>query len=253
MTATSSFVRDGVRIAYEVAGEGAPIVLVHGFASSRTTNWRVTSWVDTLTRAGLRIAMLDNRGHGDSDKPHNPAAYGDETMAADVLGLMDHLELERPFLMGYSMGAYISVKVLTLAPERIRAAVLGGIGERSITASTAHAERIAAALEAPTAEAVTDPLAKTYRVFADSQNADRLALAACIRFRRPAFEEAVLGRIDVPVLVATGDKDEGMGAPGPFADLFARGEAMVIPNRDHMRATGDPAFKSAALAFLGRQ
>jgi len=74
---------DGVRIAYDIAGEGAPIVLVHGFGASRVQNWRAPGWYETLTGAGYRVIALDCRGHGESDKPHDSAFYGESTMASD--------------------------------------------------------------------------------------------------------------------------------------------------------------------------
>src|SRR5690348_7696309 len=74
----------GLRLAYEVDGEGAPIVLVHGFASSRVTNWKSTSWYRALTEAGRQVIAMDVRGHGESDKPHDPAAYDEGELERDV-------------------------------------------------------------------------------------------------------------------------------------------------------------------------
>ena len=87
------FDSDGVRLHYEVHGpdSGAPIVLVHGFASHYRLNWVGTRWQETLTGAGFRVIGLDCRGHGDSDKPHDTRAYETPVMAADVERLLDHL------------------------------------------------------------------------------------------------------------------------------------------------------------------
>src|SRR4051794_2144986 len=98
----------GLRLAYDVEGEGPAIILVHGFASSRATNWKGPGWYTTLTKAGRRVIALDVRGHGESDKPHEVAAYDEGELARDVVRLMDHLELERPDVMGYSMGGFIT-------------------------------------------------------------------------------------------------------------------------------------------------
>jgi pimeloyl-ACP methyl ester carboxylesterase len=109
-----SFLSDGVRIAYLDEGprDGTPIVLVHGFASNARVNWVTTGWVATLTGAGHRVIALDNRGHGASEGPHDPAQYGTAThMAEDVRRLMDHLGIERADVMGFSMGAWIAAKI----------------------------------------------------------------------------------------------------------------------------------------------
>src|SRR5512140_2436116 len=112
--------------------EGAPIVLVHGFASTKETNWLAPGWIDTLTRAGRRAIALDDRGHGKSTKLYDPARYHSAIMAEDVRALMDHLGLPRADLMGYSMGARI-VAVLALAhPDRVRRIVIGGLGIRLV-------------------------------------------------------------------------------------------------------------------------
>ncbi|TMG28025.1 MAG: alpha/beta fold hydrolase, partial [Chloroflexi bacterium] len=96
------FDSDGVRLHYEVHGpeSGAPIVLVHGFASHYRLNWVGTRWQETLTGAGFRVIGLDCRGHGDSDKPHDPRAYETPVMAADVERLLDHLGIESAHYLG---------------------------------------------------------------------------------------------------------------------------------------------------------
>src|SRR3954452_22137721 len=103
------FHSDGLRIAYVVllppAGEAEPVVLVHGFASNHAVNWVNTLWTKTLGHAGFRVVALDNRGHGQSQKLYEPAAYHTAIMAEDARALLDHLGLERADVMGYSMGA----------------------------------------------------------------------------------------------------------------------------------------------------
>src|SRR6202034_3261604 len=109
-------------------GQGEPIMLVHGFASNKEVNWVYPGWVTALTRAGRRVIALDNRGHGQSTKLYEPAAYHSAVMAEDVRALMDHIGLPRADVMGYSMGARITAFLALAHPDRVRAAVLGGLG-----------------------------------------------------------------------------------------------------------------------------
>src|ERR1700752_494786 len=127
-----SFSHDGVDIAFLDQGEGEPIVLVHGFASNKEVNWVVPGWIATLTGAGRRAIALDNRGHGASSKLYEPAAYRSQIMAEDVRALLDHLGLPRADVMGYSMGARITAYMALAHPERVRSAVLGGLGIRLV-------------------------------------------------------------------------------------------------------------------------
>ena len=131
-----SFSSDGVRIAYiDVAPQGGPeadrgepILLIHGFASNHAVNWVNTMWVTALSRAGRRVIALDNRGHGKSEKLYDPAAYDSYIMAEDAIRLLDHLDIARADVMGYSMGARISAHLALVHSERVRALLLGGLG-----------------------------------------------------------------------------------------------------------------------------
>src|SRR5271170_6869079 len=127
------FSSDGVRIAYiDAAPEGSdlgePILLIHGFASSHRINWVNPRWVDTLSKAGRRVIAFDNRGHGRSEKLHDPAAYASDLMAQDAANLLDHLSIARADVMGYSMGARIASFLALAEPWRVRSMILGGLG-----------------------------------------------------------------------------------------------------------------------------
>ena len=108
---------DGVTIHYEVFGKGKPIVLVHGFASSLQDNWVNTGWIDTLTPV-RQVVALDCRGHGESQKPHDPEAYAGDAMCDDVIAVMDHLDIARADLFGYSMGGGVALRLLAAHPKR---------------------------------------------------------------------------------------------------------------------------------------
>jgi pimeloyl-ACP methyl ester carboxylesterase len=246
------FTHDDVEIAFLDEGEGEPIVLVHGFASNKEINWVYPGWVTTLTRAGRRVIALDNRGHGASAKLYDPAAYHSAVMAEDVRALLDHLGLNRADVMGYSLGARNTAFLALAHPDRVRAAVLGGLG-MGLVEAVGDPEAIARALEAPTLAEVSNPAGYMYRAFAEKTHSDLRALAACIRGARQTMSRHDVGRIAVPVLVAVGSNDQVAGSPEGLAALIPGAQALVIPGRDHMVAVGDRAFKAGVVDFLARR
>ena len=247
-----TFQADGFTLAYQTFGEGKPVLCIHGFASSAKVNWIDTGWVETLTAAGYCAIVLDNRGHGASEKPHDPEAYYPSDMARDAVALLDHLQIKRAAVLGYSMGARIAAFMACEHEDRIACAIFGGMGMNLIN-GLSDGNDIIAGLRAPSLDGLTHPTARQFRIFADHTMSDREALAACMETSRQPMARADVRRIGVPVLVAVGEADEMAGSPEPLAALIPEAEAFVIPKRDHMRATGDKAFKAAALAFLGRR
>ena len=244
-----SFTHGAVEIAFLDEGKGEPIVLVHGFASSKEVNWVGPSWMTTLTGAGRRVIALDDRGHGSSTKLYDPADYHTALMAEDVRALLDHLQIARADVMGYSMGARICAFLALKHPDRVRSVILGGLGIKLVE-GVGLPESIAEALEAPSLDDVSDPVGHMFRAFADQTKSDRRALAACIRGSRQVLSREEVAQIHVPTLVAVGGKDPIAGAPQPLASLFPDGKALEIPNRDHMLAVGDKIFKAGVIDFL---
>ncbi|MFL5063092.1 MAG: alpha/beta fold hydrolase [Xanthobacteraceae bacterium] len=246
------FQHGSVEIAFLDEGEGQPIILVHGFASTKEVNWVQPGWVATLARAGRRVIALDNRGHGESAKLYDPADYHTDTMAGDVLALMDHLRLDRVDAMGYSMGARICAFLAVKKPQRVRSLILGGLGIHLVD-GVGLPESIADALEAQSLDDVTDPQGRTFRAFADQTKSDHKALAACIRGSRQTLARDQAAQIRVPVLIAVGTKDPVAGSAQALAELVPGAQALDIPGRDHMLAVGDKVFKAGALEFLARR
>jgi pimeloyl-ACP methyl ester carboxylesterase len=250
------FQSDGLRIAFidvapEAPDRGEPILLIHGFASNHRVNWVNPRWVETLTKAGRRVIALDDRGHGESDKPTDPAAYHSATMARDCANLMDHLSLERFDAMGYSMGARIASFLALAEPGRVRGLILGGLGDHLVD-GVGLPLGVADAMEAPSLDALTDPMQRMFRAFAEQTKSNLPALAACIRGSRQTLSAAEVASIACPVLVAVGTRDEVAGDPHRLAAMFPRGEALEIPGRDHNLAVGDKAYKAGVLAFLAK-
>lgn len=239
----------GVEIAFEEAGQGFPILLIHGFASNGRVNWWDTGWVKTLVEAGHRVITFDHRGHGQSEKLYDPARYPAAEMAEDAVRLLDHLGIGQADVMGYSMGARVSAFLTLAHPDRVRRAVFAGLASRMIT-GVGGAEAIAKALEAEEARDVTDPGARAFRLFADQTRSDRKALAACIRSSREKISAEELSHISVPVLVVAGEKDDVAGDVETLVEAIPGARGVVLANRNHMNAVGDRVYKEAVLAFL---
>ena len=246
------FTHDNIEIAFIDEGEGEPIVLVHGFASTKEVNWVAPGWVTTLTRAGRRVIALDNRGHGQSSKLYDPALYSTTLMAGDVRALLDHLGVARADVMGYSMGARIAAFLAVDHPGAVRSAILGGLGIRLVD-GVGLPTSIADALEAPTLLDVPGQEGRMFRTFAEQTKSDLRALAACIRGSRQTLTRAQVAGIHAPVLVAVGTKDDVAGSARDLAALIPGAQALDIPGRDHMLAVGDKTFKQSVLDFLAQR
>lgn len=239
-----------IRLSYDVAGQGRPIVLIHGFASSRVINWRGPGWYDTLAKAGRQVIALDVRGHGESDKPHRSEAYDESELAGDVVRLLDHLGHAQADVMGYSMGGFIALRLLHDDPGRVRRAIVAGVGENYYGRGRLETDAIAAGLRAGDVSQVTEAVPRQFRLFAEQGRNDLEALALCMTRRRHSFTAEELGTLLVPMLIVVGEKDTIAGPPGALAAALPSAGVVIVPKRDHMSSVGDKVFKAAALEFL---
>jgi pimeloyl-ACP methyl ester carboxylesterase len=255
---TTEFVTasDGVTLAYERTGVsgGPPVMLVHGFGSSRGQNWKSTGWYSTLTEAGFAITAMDCRGHGMSDKPRDPASYGHDRMAEDVVTVMDAAGIAAACYCGYSMGGFIGLRFTAAHPQRVTKLALAGVGEHYLhgprISDPGSRDLLAEALEMDDASGLTDKRAILFRTFAEQPGKDRFALAACMRAMSPRLPSESLARIAQPVLVVCGDKDDIAGLPDGLAAQFRHGSAVTVPGRDHMSAVGDRRTRAAVADFF---
>jgi len=251
----ASFTHDGVQIAYDdIAPPGEAqrtIVLLHGFTSNRNEGWRRTGWYGAFERRGMRVVALDQRGHGESEKLYDPAAYTRDRLAGDVLALMDHLEIGRADLFGYSMGTRTTLAAAIAAPERFSNLILGGVGGKLLDPSPDGAwRRMADALLAEDPATIEHPMLQSFRHFADEQGEDRRALAAFVEARNPPLDAEAMRGLPMPVLVVAGQRDEGAGDPEELARTFPAGHGVTLVGCDHFSAIPHALTKAAVFDFL---
>ena len=169
--------------------------------------------------------------------------FGQKALAALMVGVLT---------------AQLAALLLLHHPARFSKVIIAGVGASYFdptlseggTNSPERRAVIADALVAPDPSAITDPTARQFRAFADQAGKDRVALAACMRGNRDSFTREELGRATRPVLVVCGENDVITGAPGPLAEAFPDGRAVIVPRRDHMTAVGDKVYKQAVLDFI---
>lgn len=242
----------GIGLAYDITGAGPPVVLVHGFASNRFMNWRAPGWYDTLVRAGRQVIAFDVRGHGESDKPQTREAYEEGALARDVVRLLDHLALSQADVMGYSMGGFITLRLLHDDPSRVRRAIVAGVGENYYGRGRLESDAIAAGLRARDASEVVGAVPRQFRLFAEQGKNDLEALALCMTRQRHSFTGEEFGALNVPVMLVVGEKDTITGPPGALAEALPSARVVIVPGRDHMSSVGDKAYKAAVLEFLAQ-
>lgn len=248
----AQFTSDGLSLAYDAFGPQdarKAVVLVHGFSANKYENWKRMGWYDAIAAKGMRGLAMDNRGHGESAKPHEAEKYDREAMARDVFALMDQEGVERAHLVGFSMGSHIALTAALLDGGRIDHLVVSGVGGR-IFEPARDPGAMAQAMEAPTPDAIADPMLKSFRHFADEQKEDRLALAACSRGPRTPFTPDQLMAIRRPTLVIAGMRDQLAGPPQGLADAIRGAKAVTVPGCDHFSLIGHGLFKASVFDFF---
>jgi pimeloyl-ACP methyl ester carboxylesterase len=257
----SFFTSGGVKLRYTVQGKGEPVILIHGFAVNLQMNWQAPGVLAALAQ-NYRVIALDNRGHGQSEKPPRPEDYG-LNFVSDVVALMDHLKLKKAHVVGYSMGAFITSKLLTTHPERLLTATLGGAGWSHPDDDRSGLEALAASLEegkglGPLLTFLTpkgDPPPTEEAIQSANQMIlsfnDPKVLAAVAR-SMPAFAvpEDKLRANQIPVLALIGEKDPLKAGVDRLEGVLANLKVVVIPATNHMTAFGHPAFVSSLKSFL---
>lgn len=253
----AQFQSGSVVIRYTDLGMGTPVVFVHGLTGSGSM-WRSFDAIE-----GFRLIKMDCRGHGDSDRPHDVDAYGLE-MVEDVVRLLDHLEIEKAHLVGYSMGAEIVIKFGTLYPDRVRSLVAGGSGW-SLESDANNYRLIAKSLkEGSGLGGVINSLGNgdqyeissleiaMYDAMLLLEDTDALAAVSAGMEQLINLSADALASLDFPVLGIAGEHDpereniERMGSVVPDFTMH------VISDADHETAVADPEFRDEIVEFLER-
>ncbi|HEY4312117.1 MAG TPA: alpha/beta hydrolase [Pirellulales bacterium] len=256
------FLSDGVKIHYIVEGEGEPVVLIHGFAASIPVQWGASGVIKDLAKDHQVIAM-DNRGHGRSGKPHEPEKYGIH-MVEDVVRLLDEMKIDKAHIVGYSMGGFITNKLLTTHPDRVITATLGGAGwAQADDDRLAFLKTLAESLEAgkgigPLIEELTPagrPKPTAEQLSGINQmlmlTNDQKALAAVIRgMTGLAVTEDQLKNNKVPTLSLIGEIDPLKLGVDELEKRMKNLRVVVIEGADHMTAFTNPLFRKTLREFL---
>jgi pimeloyl-ACP methyl ester carboxylesterase len=247
---------DDIQIAYqEWGGEGRtpspPVVLHHGFVADANANWVVPGILDALVAAGHRVIAPDARGHGASEKPHDPARYGEQRMARDLAVLIDVVDAHEVDLVGYSMGAIVSL-IYASGGARVRRLVVGGVGSGVIECGgvdrrAVSTESIIQALSADDASSLAPGGAAAFRRLADALGADREALIA--QASSVYRGNIALEQISAPTLLLAGDVDPLAVRPEVLADAIPDATLRIVSG-NHMAAVADPAFTRSIVDFL---
>src|SRR5262245_18243970 len=255
------FDSSGVKIHYVVEGSGEPVLLIHGFTIDLERQWRTPGVIAALAK-DHKVIAYDDRGHGKSDKPHEPKQYGLQ-MIEDAARLLDHLQIKRAHVVGYSMGATITNNLLTVHPDRVISATLGGAaakleGDNEPSFDEQFAEdiesgrgitRLAQFLTPPGRPLPTEEQLKVVNAGFYSRN-DAKALAAVIRGLRDLnVAEAKAKANQVPVLALIGSLDPLTGRVEKMGTKLTGMSTVIIEGADHMNTPGRPEFAKELLGF----
>jgi pimeloyl-ACP methyl ester carboxylesterase len=252
----------GIRLHYTDEGRGDAVVLLHGFAVNSDINWRLTGIHAELVRR-YRVLALDLRGHGLSDKPHGEGAYG-LTMTADIIGLLDHLRIERAHLVGYSLGGFVALKSAALYPERIRSTTLIGAGWEAPD-SDLFVSAIPRLQETLIRGGSIGPLSESLEGARDPPSLlhawsvhlmtgyfnDPHALAALIgSLPQLALQDSELRVIHGPVLAIVGERDPFRPSAAALCGRLEDYRMVVVDGADHIRLACEPQTITSLLGFL---
>jgi pimeloyl-ACP methyl ester carboxylesterase len=254
---------DGLAIAYRVSGHGRPVILIHGYTATSTAGFAAHYAMDgsgqleatagptvegALLDAGFQVVMYDLRGHGHSDKPHDPGCYSMDAHVGDVQALAGHLALDDPAVVGYSLGSMIAGRLL--GSPWVSAAALCGTGSFLVEGEFDLAEWVTIARCFSEGLWNDYPDYQIFRTVAELVgNTDFDALAAVARGVR-GIPKTILSAATMPVLVLNGGADDGAADEYDLTPFVPGARRAVAGDGDHLAAPYDPLFHSELASFL---
>jgi pimeloyl-ACP methyl ester carboxylesterase len=239
--------RDGLQLAYYELGEGRPIVLLHGFLSTAIAHWVRYRHAATIAALGYRVVMPDLRAHGDSSKPHDPAAYPPDVLADDGLALIEELDLTDYDLGGYSLGARTTVRMLARGATPGRT-IVAGMGLEGLVHTEGRGGYFRNILTNAGTFAFGSPEWKA-EAFIKKVGGDPVALLLALDTTVDTSSEE-LARITMPTLVLVGAEDHHAESAKELAAALPDGRHVVVPG-DHTSAITRPELGVAMADFLG--
>lgn len=238
--------RDGTPLVWREAGDGPPVILLHGLFSNATINWFKYGHAARITDAGFRVIAPDFRAHGDSAAPHDAACYPPDILIDDLADLIDHVSLQRYDLVGFSLGARTAARAVAagLRPRRL---ALGGMGLAGLAGWEKRSDFFLRAIaEYDTAKRGDDTWLAIQ--FMKTMQVDRVAAAHLIASFTDT-DPALLTRITMPALVVCGADDRDNGSAPDLAAALPDARYAEVPGT-HMSSVTEPALGEAIAAFL---
>jgi pimeloyl-ACP methyl ester carboxylesterase len=237
---------DGIRLAYRMVGDGPPVVMLHGLFSNGTVNWIKFGHAEAVVDAGFKAIVADLRAHGDSEAPHDPAAYPDDVLARDVRELIAHMELETFDLVGFSLGARTATRAV-IAGMRPRRLVLGGMGLEGLAGWNQRGAFFRRAVaEYETAKRGDDTWLAIQ--FMKTMKVDRVAAHHLLASFADTPPEA-LRAVTMPVLLVCGEQDQDNGSAARLRDVLPDARLVTVPGT-HMSSVTEAAMGAAIAGFL---
>ncbi len=234
------------RLAVHRLGTGRPVLFLHGLFSSAQVNWIKFGTAARLAEAGFECIMPDLRAHGQSDAPHDPAAYPADVLVADALALVSALGLTDYDLAGFSLGARTAVQAV-VAGLRPRRLVLGGMGLEGLSGWARRSAHFIDAIDRFGTIARGDP-AFVAQAFMKAMHVDRVATRQLLLSVEDT-PEAALAAITMPTLVVCGVDDGDNGSAPALAAALPHGHHAEVPG-NHMSSVTRPEFGEAIADFL---